>query len=164
MPGSEYSEAANRSWDYPATELVKAFSDRDWMIGHGIGTTSLGTQYVARIMGVPATNVAVESGYGNFVLELGVLGPILWLAWTLSFTWAAIKIVLGLKGTWAFPLALSIEWFSLILLFGMTWTSLTPYQNFVVNAYFWLLVGILFRLPGLVAEEQAGSGQLSLVG
>jgi hypothetical protein len=27
------------------------------------------------------------------------------------------------------------------------------YQNFVVNAYFWLLVGVLFRLPDLVKQD-----------
>ncbi|PYU15875.1 MAG: hypothetical protein DMG29_05410, partial [Acidobacteria bacterium] len=32
---------------------------------------------------------------------------------------------------------------------AFTFVALAPYQNFVLNAYLWLLVGILFRLPTL---------------
>jgi hypothetical protein len=33
--------------------------------------------------------------------------------------------------------------------------GMQPYQNYVMNAYFWFLVGILFRLPHLArAHEQ----------
>ena len=42
-----------------------------------------------------------------------------------------------------------------ILLFPLTWTGLVQYQNFITNAYFWLLVGILFRLPDLVKQDAA---------
>jgi hypothetical protein len=34
----------------------------------------------------------------------------------------------------------------------MTYGGLSAYQNYVNNAYFWLLVGILFRLPELQAN------------
>jgi len=34
-------------------------------------------------------------------------------------------------------------------LFTFTWGSMVVYQNFVLNAYFWLLAGVLFRLPTL---------------
>ena len=30
--------------------------------------------------------------------------------------------------------------------------TIQPYQNFILNAYFWLLVGVLFRLPDLVKQ------------
>jgi len=158
MPDSEYSQTGDRSWDHPVGELLKAFSDPDWMTGHGIGTTSLGTQYVARIMHVPAVNVSVESGYGNLILELGVLGPIVWLVWTSGLLYAAGKTLLKLKGTWAFPLALSVLWFAFLVLIALTWESFAAYQNFVLNAYLWLTMGILFKLPKLVAQE----AQLSL--
>jgi hypothetical protein len=29
-----------------------------------------------------------------------------------------------------------------------------PYEDFVLNAYFWLLLGILFRLPTLALSPQ----------
>jgi hypothetical protein len=34
----------------------------------------------------------------------------------------------------------------------MTYGSLVAYQNYVSNAYLWLLVGILFRLPEIQAN------------
>jgi hypothetical protein len=149
-PDSPNSETAFRAWKYPVTNLFWALSDPDWVTGHGIGTASLGTQYVSRIMEVPATTFGVESGYGNLIVELGILGPILWLVWTLSLLFAAGKAVWRLKGTWAFPVAFSILWFSFYLLFPRTYGGIQGYQDFVLNAYFWLLVGILFRLPALV--------------
>jgi hypothetical protein len=147
------SETANRVWTYPVTELGKALSDPDRILGHGIGTTSLGGQYVSRIMQVPSTRFVVESGYGSLILEMGILGLVLWLAWTSILVIEAFKTLLKLKGTWAFPLALSIFWFTIYLLFARTFQGIVAYQDFVLNAYLWLLIGILFRLPGLVAQD-----------
>jgi hypothetical protein len=108
---------------------------------------------VTRILEVPPTGIGVESGFGCLILELGILGPVLWLIWAMSLMLAALKTVLRLRGTWAFPVALSILWYSFLLLFPLTWGSLVQYQNFVNNAYLWLLVGILFRLPDLVKQD-----------
>jgi hypothetical protein len=147
------SETSWRAWEYPVRNLLEAFSQPDWVFGHGLGTGSLGTQYVTRIMEVPAAGWWVESGYGNLIMELGILGPILWLAWTCSFMFAALKVVLNLKGTWAFPVALSIVWFAYYLLFVRTWGGIQGYQDFILNAYLWFLAGVLFRLPRLVAQS-----------
>jgi hypothetical protein len=156
-PDSPDSEAADRIWSYPVGQLQKAMADPDWVIGHGIGTASLGGQYVSQIMEVPKTNWGVESGYGALILELGILGLVLWLAWTLGLMFSALKVLLRLKGTWAFPLAVSIFWFAFYLLFPRTYTGMQGYQDFVLNAYLWLLMGILFRLPGLVAQDRSPS-------
>src|SRR5438874_2669589 len=109
------SETAFRAWDYPIANFRLALSDPDWLVGHGIGTSSLGMQYVSRIMEVPATGLGVESGYGALILEFGILGLVLWLVWTSSLMFEASKVLLKLKGTWAFPLALSICWFAFYL-------------------------------------------------
>ncbi len=161
MPDSENFEAGDRLLSYPLANFVKVFDDPNWVVGHGIGTASLGGQYVNRIMEVPLPDIGVENGYGNMILELGILGPILWLVWTASLVFAALKTALRLKGTWAFPVAISILWFAFILLFPFTWVGIVAYQNFVSNAYFWLLVGVLFRLPGLV-KESANEPQVAL--
>jgi hypothetical protein len=153
MPNSEHSQSVDRAWDYPVGQLQLALSDPNWVTGNGIGTGSLGAQYVAKIMEVPAAGNWVESGYGNLIMEMGILGPILWLIWTVSLMWAALRTTLRLRGTWAFPVAFSILWFAFVLLFPFTWGSLGNYQNFVLNAYFWLMVGILFRLPDLVKQD-----------
>ena len=155
MPGSEYSQTEGRAWSYPLQQLQAALSEPDWVTGSGIGTRSLGVQYVSRILEVPATGMGVESGYGDLVEEFGILGPILWLMWTISLISAACRVVVRLRGTWGFPSALSILWFAFILLFPMTWGGLVQYQNFITSAYFWLMLGILFRLPDLVKQDTA---------
>jgi len=43
-------------------------------------------------------------------------------------------------------------WFAFILLFPETFGSMNNYQDYVENAYLWLLVGILFRLPEMIAS------------
>jgi hypothetical protein len=40
------------------------------------------------------------------------------------------------------------------LFLPMTFTSMTQYQDFVLNAYVWLLLGVLFRLPKLALAAQ----------
>jgi hypothetical protein len=36
----------------------------------------------------------------------------------------------------------------------MTFNGMQPYQDFVLNAYLWLLLGILFRLPTIAVTSQ----------
>jgi O-antigen ligase len=151
LPDSPNSETFNRAWDYPVSNFLLAFSDREWTIGHGIGTASLGVQYVSRLLDKPSPPIGVESGYGTIVLETGIAGLLLWLVWTIVFIVSALKVLLGLKGKPTFPIALAIVWFTFIFLFPCSWGSLVAYQNFVSNAYFWFLAGVLFRLPTLEA-------------
>lgn len=160
-PGSGGFEAGRRTWDYPVEQLLSTLADPHWVTGRGIGTASLGMQYVSRIMGVPYPGMGVENGYGVLIQEFGILGPIFFLIWTISLFASACRVMFRLRGTWAFPVGFSIVWFTFILLFAETWTGLDHYQNFITNAYFWLLTGFLFRLPSLVAEEQAQAQQES---
>jgi hypothetical protein len=154
------SELVHRVRDYPLQNFLLAFQYPRWPYGYGIGTASLGLQYVARILKVKSTISGVENGYGTLVVELGILGLILWIVWTLSLVLASWKIVKSLRGSPWFPLAVSISWFAVLLLFPLTFGGISPYQNFVLNAYLWLLVGILFRLPHIVLSRQpAGAGQ-----
>ncbi|MGA2647030.1 MAG: hypothetical protein ABSF15_20140 [Candidatus Sulfotelmatobacter sp.] len=146
---SKDSETLNRTWDYPLNNFLVAFSDREWVMGHGIGTASLGVQYVSHLLGQPLPQFGVESGFGALVVEMGMPGLILWLLWSVIFLFCAVKVMLQLKGKPTFPISLAIVWFSFLLLVPFTWGSLVVYQNFVINAYFWLLAGVLFRLPTL---------------
>jgi hypothetical protein len=88
---SKDSETVNRTWDYPLSNLLAAFSDREWVVGHGIGTASLGVQYVSHLLGQPAPQIGVESGYGTLVTESGIFGLILWLVWTIVFLFSAVE-------------------------------------------------------------------------
>src|SRR6267378_5952415 len=78
-PGSSASELQHRTWDYPLQNFLGAFTYERWPYGYGIGTTALGIQYVARIIGVKPLGAGVESGFGCLIVEMGIGGLLLWL-------------------------------------------------------------------------------------
>jgi hypothetical protein len=151
-PMGERSELVHRVRDYPWNNFMEAFKHPYWATGYGIGTNSLGVQYVQRLLGAPRLNIAVESGWGALMLELGVAGLFLWIVWTTALAVASWRLVKRLRGTPLFPIGFAILWFVFLLLFPFTYGSLTAYQNYVLNAHLWLLVGILFRLPALIPQ------------
>ena len=124
------------------------------MYGYGTGTASLGIQYVARILHAPNTGVSVENGYGQLVIEMGIVGLFLWITLGISISISAWKIVKRLRGSPWFPIAFVIFWFVFILFFPMGYNTISFYQDFLVNAYFWVLVGVLYRLPSLAPSVQ----------
>lgn len=153
MPDSPAYEVSYRIGEYPIHAIMITFDSPRWPYGYGIGTASLGSQYVAQWTGVPALAVGVESGFGTLIVEFGILGLILWFVWTVTVLLAAFRVVRGLRRTAYFPIAFSIFWFAFLLLLPFTYGGMPAYQNFVLNAYLWLLLGILFRLPHLAAQQ-----------
>ena len=90
--------------------------------------------------------IGVESGYGQLVLELGILGLFLWIALATAISLSAWKAAKLLKGSPWFPIAFAIFWYAFLLAIPMSYYGFIAYQDFILNAYFWLLLGILFRL------------------
>jgi hypothetical protein len=60
-----------------------------------------------------------------------------------------------LKQTALFPIGFAIFWYAFMCLGPFTFYGLNTYQNYLTCAYLWLIVGMLYRLPGLLADEQA---------
>jgi hypothetical protein len=149
--GSAY-ELGNRSWDYPINNFIDVFSQPNWVLGNGIGTASLGRQYVSKVIGQRPPSIGVEEGYGLLIVELGIVAPFLWILWATALIYSSWKVVRRLLGTHLFPVAMAIVWYAFVLLYPLTYGSLAPYQNYICNAYLWLLVGILFRLPDVLAS------------
>lgn len=150
-PSSSAYQLSDRTWDYPIKNFLDAFHEH-WLVGSGTGTASLGTQYVSRLIGQPAPNVWVEEGFGSLIAEMGILAFLLWFLWggaVLYFSW---QIVRRLRGTRYFPIALAFVWYAFIVIFPMTYGSLSPYQDYICSIYMWLMIGILFRLPELAAS------------
>jgi hypothetical protein len=145
-PSSSKSELGFRSWDYPLQNFVAAFDYPRWPYGYGTGTASLGVQYVARIMHVPPMNVGVENGYGQLVIELGIVGLVLWILLAYKIARSAWQAAKNLKGTVWFPIGFAIFWYAFLLVFPMSFYGFIAYQDFVMNAYFWLMLGMLFRV------------------
>jgi hypothetical protein len=150
----EGSELQSRSWDYPIRNLKLAFEHERWVAGYGTGVTSLGSQYVAKFLGEPVPDIGVESGYGALVVEMGIVGLVLWIVWVTALLWSGWRIVKQLRQTVYFPIGFAIWWYVVILLVLLTYFGIQPYQNFVNNAYMWLLIGILYRLPKLAQMPQ----------
>ena len=153
MPDSSAYQLSDRAWSYPISNLVSVFSDPHWFVGNGTGTASLGGQYVSKW--APPSNIGVEEGYGQLILEMGILAPFLWILWTAALLWSSWKVLRALKHTRLFPVAIAIVWYAFILLYPLTFLGLDIYENFVNNAFLWILVGMLFRLPDILEVPPA---------
>jgi hypothetical protein len=160
-PESSAYAGQNRAWDYPIGNLEIAFQRPNWVMGNGIGTASLGMQYVARVLGQPRPDLWVEEGYGVLIVEMGIIAPFLWILWTAALLYYSWKIVRRLKGTRLVPIAIAIFWYAFFLLYPLTYVGLSPYQNYICNAYLWFLVGMLFRLPDLLENPVESAAVLS---
>jgi hypothetical protein len=156
-PRSPANELLHRTRDYPLANFLAAFENPRWPYGFGIGTASLGGQYVTRIFQVAAPTETVESGFGCLVLELGVAGLALWFVMSGAVLISAWRVVRKLRGSPWFPLAFMIFWYAFLLLLPFTFQGMQAYQDFVLNAYLWMLLGILFRLPKLALSAQAAA-------
>jgi hypothetical protein len=164
MLDSPASELVHRTQTYPLQQLGYAFDHPRWAYGYGMGTCSLGRQYVMRIMHAPPMNVGVESGYGNLVVQLGIVGLVLWIVLGFSIAISAWKVVRELQGMPWFPLAFTIWFFAILLFFPMMFAGISPYEDFLLNSWLWLLLGILYRLrmfskAARIAQDQAVPGE-----
>jgi hypothetical protein len=153
-PSSPTSELASRTGNYPLQNLLLAFEYPEWPYGYGIGTASLGGQYVARIMHAAPMRIGVESGYGELVLELGIVGLLLWIALATSISLSAWNAAKSLRGSPWFPIAFAIFWYAFLLVIPISYYGFTSYEDFVMNAYLWLFLGILFRLQAVAKTPE----------
>jgi hypothetical protein len=161
-PTSSVSDLQNRTWDYPIRNFLAAFSYERWPYGYGIGTTALGTQYVAKFFHAKPPVGSVESGFGTLVVEMGIGGLILWLVMSFAIVFSAWRVVKQLRGSPWFPIAFMIFWYAGLLLIPITYAGMASYEDFVMNAYLWLLLGILFRLPTLATSAKFAAAQTDL--
>ncbi|MGB8476793.1 MAG: hypothetical protein WCE61_22150, partial [Candidatus Acidiferrum sp.] len=154
LPSSPTNELVHRGWTYPFENFLGAFNYPRWPYGYGIGTTALGGQYIARFFNVKPPVAGVESGFGTLVVEMGIVGLILWIIMSVAILFSAWKVVKKLRGTPWFPVGFEIFWYAFFLLGPATFGGMAAYEDFLLNAYLWLLLGLLFRLPslGLSAE------------
>ena len=158
-PTSTASELQHRAWDYPIENFFGAFTFERWPYGYGIGTCSLGVQYVAKFFHAKQPVPGVESGFGTLVVEMGIGGLLLWLVMSFAIVLSAWRVVKSLRGSPWFPIAFLIFWYAGLLLLPMTYAGMSPYQDYMLNAYLWLLLGILFRLPTLAMSAQFAAVQ-----
>jgi hypothetical protein len=149
LPSGNNFEVTNRAWDYPMANLMAAFTRPNWVLGNGIGTASLGTQYVKKLTGTTPPPIGVEEGYAALIVQMGIIAPFVWLLWTCALIYYSWKKIRTLRGSRFFPVALCIGWYTFLLLFLWTYGSLVSFENYTCSVFLWLLIGVLARLPEL---------------
>jgi hypothetical protein len=153
-PDSQANELAYRGWNYPVQNFLAAFNYDQWPWGYGIGTTALGGQYVARFFHTRPPVSGVESGWGTLVVEMGIGGLVLWTVLTFSVLFSAWGVVRRLKGSPWFPLAFAIFWYAFMIFIPSMYGGMQAYEDFLLNAYLWLTLGLLFRLPTIALSSE----------
>ncbi len=156
-PSSSDYELGFRSWSYPIQKLTKTFSEPHWIVGNGTGTATLGVQYVSKLTGKPQPDIGVEEGFGEMIVEMGILAPFLWILWTVSLLWACWKVTRSLKGTRLFPIAMGMVWYAFIVLYPTYLFIADHYEDYINNAFLWILIGVLFRLPEIATSTPSNS-------
>lgn len=138
---------------------------RSGFTGHGTGTASLGQHYLFDIDPVAEAekygaintkyyeNVPVEGGFSSVVWEWGAIGLAVWFWWTIALIVHQVRAVRILKGTRFYSLGLGILLWSFSYLFPLTFMGVQIFQDYIANAYFWMSVGILFRLRDFATDE-----------
>jgi hypothetical protein len=117
------------------------------LIGLGTGHESLGKQYLYGGANQSVSGLyAIEGGYAAVAVEFGLVGLVLWLLWTMSWTrrqlrlaWAERHEALGSAGL------VLVAWIAIFLFIEFV-SGFQSFQNYLANAYFWLLSGIVFGI------------------
>jgi hypothetical protein len=54
--------------------------------------------------------------------------------------------VKSLRGSPYFPIAFAIFWYAFLMMYPISFYGFIAYQDFVMNSYLWLVLGIMFKL------------------
>ncbi|HZN14496.1 MAG TPA: hypothetical protein VFB78_09540 [Acidimicrobiales bacterium] len=123
------------------------------VLGRGTGDQSLGKQY---LYGGDTRSLEglyqLESGYGAIAAEWGLIGLALWLTWLFAWFRRLRRSCAHLAGTTHQRVAIMLSSWIAIVLAIQFFAGLQFFQNYFVNAYIWLLSGVVF---GLAADPTA---------
>ncbi len=133
---SSEAEGSQRLSDY-AIDLAYGFQNGG-LVGRGAGTQGLGRQY----LGANTTELLAEGGFARLVVETGVIGFLLWIAWTGAawrFARRTAKSVAGPYGQTASTLATALG----IQLFVIMLVGISAVQDFVFNSWLFFVLGFV---------------------
>ena len=158
-PRSSENEWSFR-WDSYGGDTRRGI-DIGGLVGQGTGRESLGKQYLyGGPQGTPAGLYQVEGGYASIAVEWGAVGLALWSLWTLAWLYRQWRCIRAAPSGPLRAMGLVLwGWMIFFLVIGF-FGGLQGYQNYVPNAYFWLLSGVIFGLPRLAdfSEEKLPRG------
>jgi hypothetical protein len=152
-PGSQENEWLFR-WDAYGGDTLRGVALGEF-IGQGTGQESLGKQYLyGGSERSPIGLYEVEGGYAAVAVEWGIVGLALWIGWTVAWArrqWQAVRMA---RGSPAAAAGLVFLGWMLFFLFLRFFTGLQAFQDYIANAYFWLLSGVIFALPEAARHRQ----------
>jgi hypothetical protein len=160
-PRSSENEWSFR-WDSYGGDTRRGI-DIGGLVGQGTGSESLGKQYLyGDSAAIPVGSYQVEGGYASIAVEWGAVGLALWILWTLAWLYRQWRCIRAAPSGSLRAMALVLwGWMIFFLIIGF-FGGLQGYQNYIPNAYFWLLSGVIFGLPQLASSsEKLPEGALS---
>ena len=90
-----------------------------------------------------------------------LLGIVLWLVMATAIAVSAWKVLRQSRGSPWFPIGIVIFCCAFLMLFPFMVGGIQAYEDFVLNAYLWLLLGVLFRLPHVKVSAELEAAQLA---
>lgn len=152
-PTNEWDSRASSWWGSTTLGL-----DVGGLLGAGTGASSIGLQYLAddRAPWYDTGVTQVEGGYATVLQQWGVVGLVLWLGWSLSWLGRALRSTIAVRGDPRAGAALILcSWLVVFLLVGFV-GGFQGFQNYITNAYMWILFGMLFALPSTHGASSRG--------
>lgn len=145
-PGSREFELIGRLTEYSVTGSggVWGSIETSGLFGHGTGTASQGLQYFPNV-----DAAVVEGGYASIAWEHGALGLVLVWWWAVRMLVAQFGALRRLFGAPLFGFAAALYLWSVTFLLPLTFMGIQSFQDFVPNAAFWFLSGVLLSLPNV---------------
>lgn len=148
-------------WNLYTDETLKGISEGG-VLGQGTGTHALGLQY---LFGGADRSLAgiyeVEAGHGVIAFEWGLIGVALWLTWSIGWGRRAIRAIREVRGSAYAPAAITLGAWLAIFLGVQFIAGKQAFQNYVSNAYFWLLSGVLFGLVQVARSRSKVTSNLT---
>ncbi len=127
----------------PFQFIIKSFNyvlyNQDGLLGNGLGTTASAARKLGNIR-------LVEIYHGKLIYEMGFLGLILFTVMVSILVFLGWKIFTSIKDKELKNMAICFWIFLLFISYNIYYY---PLNVDPVNVYFWLIAGILFRLPDL---------------
>ena len=125
--------------DFTIETLQFVISNQDGILGNGLGTTASAARKLGQIQ-------LIEIFHGKLIYEMGFLGLISFMILVSVLVFLTWKIQASLEDKSLKNMAICFWIFILFISYNFYYY---PLNVDPVNVYFWLIAGVLFRLPDL---------------
>lgn len=127
-----------------------AIGEQRGFLGRGLGKATNSTRIFGR-------TALVETYHPKLMYEMGFAGAIAFVAFTINIAWSTFWVMRSLKTESIRNFASSLWVFILIISFFPYWY---PLDTDPVAVYYWLFIGVIFRLPMIDAQEEEKRAEL----